>query len=174
MLAAVTITLSLVLSLSAAKPWSGYDAAYAQPMAYAVPSYDVHDVVSDHWSSISLKDCQVKVTYSFNELQTKIVDYDYAVNDYYGNEQMRQEHVEPEKQVGHWSARMADGALHSVTYDANSYGNLAHVVIRSNDYAAPAYAAPAYVAPKMHNYEEQNIYVPQTYAAPQTYAMPTY
>jgi len=121
----------------------------------------------------------VKVTYSFNELQTKIVDYDYAVNDYYGNEQMRQEHVEPEKQVGHWSARMADGALHSVTYDANSYGNLAHVVIRSNDYAAPAYAAPAYaapayVAPKMHNYEEQNIYVPQTYAAPQTYAMPTY
>jgi hypothetical protein len=48
MLAAVTITLSLVLSLSAAKPWSGYDAAYAQPMAYAVPSYDVHDVVSDH------------------------------------------------------------------------------------------------------------------------------
>jgi len=159
----------------------------------------------------------VKVTYSFNELQTKIVDYDYAVNDYYGNEQMRQEHVEPEKQVGHWSARMADGALHSVTYDANSYGNLAHVVIRSNDYAtpaysapvhtysapsysapsysapsysapaysapsysapsysAPAYSAPAYVAPKMHyNYEEQNIYVPQTYAAPQTYAMPTY
>jgi hypothetical protein len=135
------------------------------------------------------------------------VDYDYAVNDYYGNEQMRQEHVEPEKQVGHWSARMADGALHSVTYDANSYGNLAHVVIRSNDYAtpaysapvhtyaapsyaapayaapsyaapaysAPSYSAPAYVAPKMHyNYEEQNIYVPQTYAAPQTYAMPTY
>ena len=115
-------------------------------------------------------------------MQTKIVDYDYAVNDYYGNEQMRQEHVEPEKQVGHWSARMTDGALHSVTYDANSYGNLAHVVIRSNDYAAPSYsapvhtyAAPSYVAPKMHyNYEEQNIYVPQTYAAPQTYAMPTY
>ena len=108
---------------------------------------------------------------------------------------MRQEHVEPEKQVGHWSARMADGAIHSVTYDANSYGNLAHVVVRSNDYATPAYSAPsyaapsyaapsyatpsysapAYVAPKMHyNYEEQNIYVPQTYAAPQTYAMPTY
>ena len=108
---------------------------------------------------------------------------------------MRQEHVEPEKQVGHWSARMADGAIHSVTYDANSYGNLAHVVVRSNDYAtpaysassysapsyaapsyaAPSYSAPAYVAPKMHyNYEEQNIYVPQTYAAPQTYAMQTY
>ena len=123
---------------------------------------------------------------------------------------MRQEHVEPEKQVGHWSARMADGAIHSVTYDANSYGNLAHVVVRSNDYATPAYSAssysapsyaapsyaapsyaapsyaapsyatpsysaPASVAPKMHyNYEEQNIYVPQTYAAPQTYAMPTY
>jgi hypothetical protein len=58
MLAAVTITLSLVLGLSAAKP-TGYDnvysqpmtysnpMTYAQPMAYAAPSYDVHDVVSD-------------------------------------------------------------------------------------------------------------------------------
>jgi hypothetical protein len=58
MLAAVTITLSLVLSLSAANP-TGYDnvysqpmtyghpMTYAQPMAYAAPSYDVHDVVSD-------------------------------------------------------------------------------------------------------------------------------
>jgi len=51
MLAAVTITLSLVFSLSAAKP-TGYDhysqpMTYAQPMAYAAPSYDVHDVVSD-------------------------------------------------------------------------------------------------------------------------------
>jgi hypothetical protein len=58
MLAAVTITLSLVLSLGAAKP-TGYDnayaqpmtyaqqMAYAQPMTYAAPSYDVHYVVSD-------------------------------------------------------------------------------------------------------------------------------
>jgi hypothetical protein len=51
MLAAVTIALSLVLGLSAAKP-TGYDNAYtqpmsyAQPMTYAAPSYDVHDVVS--------------------------------------------------------------------------------------------------------------------------------
>jgi len=75
---------------------------------------------------------------------TKIVDYDYAVNDYYGNEQMRQEHVEPGKQVGHWSARMADGAMETVSYEAGPYGNLEHIVIRSNDYAAPvhSYAAP--------------------------------
>ena len=119
------------------------------------------------------------------------MDYDYAVNDYYGNEQSRQEHVEPGRQTGYWNARMADGAMHSVTYDANDYGNLAHVIVRQNNYAAPAYSAPvhtyatpsysapsysapAYVAPKMHyNYEEKNIYVPQTYAAP-SYSAPAY
>ena len=110
---------------------------------------------------------------------------------------MRQEHVEPGKQVGHWSARMADGAMETVTYEAGPYGNLEHIVIRSNDYAAPvhsyaaptysapaysapSYSAPAYhpqtyVAPKMHyNYEEKNIYVPHTYAAPQSYAVPSH
>ena len=119
------------------------------------------------------------------------MDYDYAVNDYYGNEQSRQEHVEPGRQTGYWNARMADGAMHSVTYDANDYGNLAHVIVRQNSYAAPAYSAPAqtyatssysapsysapsYAAPKMHyNYEEKNIYVPQTYAAP-SYSAPAY
>ena len=129
------------------------------------------------------------------------MDYDYAVNDYYGNEQSRQEHVEPGRQTGYWNARMADGAMHSVTYDANDYGNLAHVIVRQNSYAAPAYSAPvqtyatpsysapaysapsysapaysapSYVAPKMHyNYEEKNIYVPQTYAAP-SYSAPAY
>ena len=122
------------------------------------------------------------------------MDYDYAVNDYYGNEQSRQEHVEPGRQTGYWNARMADGAMHSVTYDANDYGNLAHVIVRQNNYAAPsysapsystptysapsysapAYSAPSYVAPKMHyNYEEKNIYVPQTYAAP-SYSAPAY
>ena len=129
-------------------------------------------------------------------MKTKIVDYDYAVNDYYGNEQSRQEHVEPGRQTGYWNARMADGAMHSVTYDANDYGNLAHVIVRQNSYAAPAYSAPvhtyaapsysapsystpsysapSYVAPKMHyNYEEKNIYVPQTYAAP-SYSAPAY
>ena len=119
------------------------------------------------------------------------MDYDYAVNDYYGNEQSRQEHVEPGRQTGYWNARMADGAMHSVTYDANDYGNLAHVIVRQNNYAAPAYSAPVHTyaapsysapsysapssaAPKMHyNYEEKNIYVPQTYAAP-SYSAPAY
>ena len=99
-----------------------------------------------------------------------------TLNDYYGNEQTRQEYVAPGKQNGYWNARMADGAIHSVTYDANDYGNLAHVVVRQNNYAAPAYSAPvqtyaapvysapAYAAP-MH-YEENNVYAPQTYSAP--------
>ena len=124
------------------------------------------------------------------------MDYDYAVNDYYGNEQSRQEHVEPGRQVGYWNARMADGAMHSVRYDANDYRNLVHVIVRQKNYTSPAYStpvqtyaapsysalsystpsysAPAYVAPKMHyNYEEKNIYVPQTYAAP-SYSAPAY
>jgi hypothetical protein len=85
------------------------------------------------------------------------VDYDYAVNDYYGNEQTRQEYVAPGKQDGYWNARMADGAIHSVNYDANDYGNLAHVVVRQSSYAAPVqtYAAPSY-------------------SASQTYSAPTY
>ena len=114
------------------------------------------------------------------------MDYDYAVNDYYGNEQARQEHEEYGKKIGYWNARMADGAIHSVNYDANDYGNLAHVIVRQNSYAAPAnsapaqthaapsysapsYSAPSYTAPKTHyNYEEKNIYGSKSYTAPKT------
>jgi len=226
MLTTMNALLCLALSCMgfvSGKPSDGYAAAtptYSQPMsyeqpAYAEPSYDVQDV-------------------------TKIVDYDYAVNDYYGNEQTRREHVEPGKQIGHWTARMADGALETVDYEAGAYGNLAHVVVRQSSYPtstyaaaqptystphsvykrsvsygapsymsytapkmastyaapsyghsmykrsasydSPSYAAPAQtysapaaayvkVAPKVHyNYEEKNIYVPQTYAAPASYA----
>ena len=74
----------------------------------------------------------------------KVVDYDYAVNDYNGNEQTRREHVEPEKQVGDWSARMADGAMHTVKYEAGPYGNLAHVIVRHDSYATPTYKHSAY------------------------------
>ena len=73
-----------------------------------------------------------------------MVDYDYAVNDYNGNEQTRREHVEPEKQVGDWSARMADGAMHTVKYEAGPYGNLAHVIVRHDSYATPTYKHSAY------------------------------
>ena len=96
------------------------------------------------------------------------MDYDYAVNDYKGNEQASKEYMKSGNQVGEWSARMADGAIHSVSYEANDYGNLAHVVVRQSSYAAPAYSAPTYVAPKTHfNYEEKN--VPQAYTAPHSY-----
>jgi len=119
------------------------------------------------------------------------VDYDYAVNDYYGNEQTRREHVEPGKQIGHWTARMADGALETVDYEAGAYGNLAHVVVRQSSYptstyaaAQPTYSTPhsvyrrsvsygapsymSYTAPKMH-------YAAPSYIAPaSTYAAPSY
>ena len=95
-----------------------------------------------------------------------MVDYDYAVNDYYGNEQTRQEHVEPGKQVGQWTARMADGAMQSVTYEANDYGYQANVVISKDDYSAPAYSAPVknYAAPA---------YAATSYSAP-SYSSPSH
>ena len=108
----------------------------------------------------------------FLNLQTKIVDYDYAVNDYYGNEQTRREHVEPNRQIGEWTARMADGAMESVTYEAGPYGNLAHVIVRQNSYAAPVYTAPApvYTAPAPVYTAPAPVY---TAPAP-VYSAPTY
>ena len=67
----------------------------------------------------------------------KTANYDYAVNDYYGNEQTRREYIEPGKQVGHWTARMA-GAVKTSSYQAGTYGNLAHVIVRHDSYAPPA------------------------------------
>ena len=101
------------------------------------------------------------------------MDYDYAVNDYYGNEQTRQEHVEPGKQVGHWTARMADGAMQSVTYEANDYGYQANVVISKDDYSASANSAPvqAYSAP-VKNYAAP-AYAATSYSAP-SYSSPSY
>jgi hypothetical protein len=68
---------------------------------------------------------------------------DYTINDYNGNVQTRKEHVDSSKQVGEWSARMADGAVETVSYEANDHGYLAHVVIRTGDSAAPADSTPA-------------------------------
>ena len=94
------------------------------------------------------------------------MDYDYAVNDYYGNEQSKREHIEPGKAVGEYRTRMADGTLQIVSYDSDDYGHKANVETLPGQvaYAAPVdtYAAPAvdtYVAPV------------DTYAAPvNTYA----
>ena len=115
----------------------------------------------------------------FLNLQTKIVDYDYAVNDYYGNEQTRREHVEPNRQIGEWTARMADGAMESVTYEAGPYGNLAHVIVRQNSYAAPVYTAPApvYTAPAPVYTAPAPVYTAPApvYTAPApVYSAPTY
>ena len=94
------------------------------------------------------------------------MDYDYAVNDYYGNEQSKREHIEPGKAVGEYRTRMADGTLQIVSYDSDDYGHRANVETlpgQVDTYAAPVdtYAAPVdtYAAPV------------DTYAAPvNTYA----
>ena len=64
-----------------------------------------------------------------------------------GNEQSRLEYVEPGKQVGNWTVRFADGALQSVTYEANDNGFLANVVMQKDGTAAPADLAPVEPAP---------------------------
>ena len=68
---------------------------------------------------------------------------DYTINDYNGNEQTRKEQVDSSKQVGEWSARMADGAIETVSYEANEHGYLAHVVVRLGDSAASSDSTPA-------------------------------
>ncbi len=106
------------------------------------------------------------------------------MDDYYGNEQTRREHVEPGKQVGHWTARMADGALETVDYEAGAYGNLAHVVVRQSSYAGPTYVGAgstystphsvyrrsvSYGAPSDNSYHR-----PTSYAAPKIHYATTY
>ena len=109
------------------------------------------------------------------------MDYDYTVNDYYGNEQTRREHVEPGKQIGHWTARMADGALETVDYEAGAYGNLAHVVVRQSSYPTSTYAAaqPTYSTPHSVYKRSVSYGAPSymSYTAPKmasTYAAPSF
>ena len=116
-------------------------------------------------------------------MQVKITDYDYAVNDYYGNEQTRREHIEPGKQVGHGTARMAGGAM-KTNYEAGAYGNLAHVIVRHSYFAptstyeapAPAYSAPApaYSAPAPAYTALAPAYSHESYTEPSAYETPEY
>ena len=124
----------------------------------------------------------------------KIVDYDYAVNDYYGNEQSKREHIEAGKQTGEYRTRLANGDLQIVNYDSgDEYGHRATVENIPKDHPAPeymgykapvaatatsamtdAYTAPAmtdtYAAPAMTSYSSAPSY---TTPAPYSHASST-
>lgn len=60
----------------------------------------------------------------------KIVDFDYAFNDYEGNSQSRREHIEGGKQSGEYRTLLADGHLQIVTYESGGeHGHMAKVEI---------------------------------------------
>ena len=108
--------------------------------------------------------------------QVKIVDFDYGIDDRYGNEQTRREHSEPGKQVGSWMVKLTDPTLQarqSVDYEAGAYGNLAHVVIHQQSHTEPAYpaSAPAYPAPHSA-YKRSVSYGAPSYSQPMSYAAP--
>ena len=55
------------------------------------------------------------------------MDYDYAVNDYYGNEQSRSETHENELTRGKYTVNLPDGRKQIVTYEADQNGYRADV-----------------------------------------------
>ena len=69
---------------------------------------------------------------------------------------------------------IALGLAQGFKVDRDDHVSSSKAPAQSYSAPSPSYSAPSYVAPKMHyNYEEKNIYVPQTYAAP-SYSAPAY
>ncbi len=96
----------------------------------------------------------VKTLYIFQMLssflwQKQIVNYEYAINDYYGNEQSKKETIDGDTAVGEYKTLLPDGKRQIVTYESGPYGHQANVAYeegKSGDYypaPAPAYEAPA-------------------------------
>ena len=117
-------------------------------------------------------------------LKKQIVNYEYAINDYYGNEQSKKETIDWDTAVGEYKTLLPDGRRQTVTYDAGPNGYLANVAYdESKDtstYAAPApapstvsYATPApemvYTSAPMVEYATPAP-VTQVYMAPVTEA----
>lgn len=76
------------------------------------------------------------------------MDYDYAINDYMGNDYSKREHIESDTAKGEYKTLLPNGDVEIVTYDSGPYGHFANVrtIKASKAPSAPAYttAAPAY------------------------------
>lgn len=73
----------------------------------------------------------------------KIVDYEYSIDDSYGNEQSKREHIEDGTAVGEYRTRLPDGSLQIVSYTASPEGYKANVQTLSgaNEYSASGEAS---------------------------------
>ena len=73
--------------------------------------------------------------------QKQIVSYEYAINDYYGNEQSKKETIDGDTAVGEYKTLLPDGKRQIVTYESGPNGHQANVAYedgKSGDYSSPA------------------------------------
>ena len=102
------------------------------------------------------------------------MSYEYAVNDYYGNEQSKKETIDGDTAVGEYKTLMADGRRQTVTYNADANGYLANVAYDESKgttlYSAPP-APPTYATPATVEYvaavTPAPVYAPAAYETPE-------
>ncbi|KAI9554194.1 hypothetical protein GHT06_019466 [Daphnia sinensis] len=105
----------------------------------------------------------------------KIVNYEYAIDDYYGNKHSKKEKIDGETAVGEYKTLLPDGKEQTVTYESGPYGHLANVAYTEGQTSAPAYEAPT-PAPVYSTPAPAPVYetpAPTTTAAP-AYQAPAY
>ena len=81
------------------------------------------------------------------EWKKQIVNYEYAIDDYYGNKHSKKETIDGDTAVGEYKTLLPDGKQQVVTYESGPYGHQANVNYEEGGYMAPAetYApAPSY------------------------------
>jgi len=108
------------------------------------------------------------------------VSYEYAINDYYGNEQSKKETIDGDTAVGEYKTLMPDGRRQTVTYNAGADGYLANVAYdeskATTSYSAPptapaqTYSTPAATVEYAPAVTPAPVYTPAAYETPeQTY-----
>lgn len=86
------------------------------------------------------------------ERQKQIVNYEYAIDDYYGNKHSKKEKIDGDTAVGEYKTLLPDGKQQVVTYESGPDGHKANVNYEEGGYVAPVDtyyppAAPSYETP---------------------------
>ena len=92
------------------------------------------------------------------ERQKQIVNYEYAIDDYYGNKHSKKEKIDGDTAVGEYKTLLPDGKQQVVTYESGPDGHKANVNYEEGGYVAPVDtyyppAAPSYETPAPATYE---------------------
>ncbi|XP_057372207.1 cuticle protein 19-like [Daphnia carinata] len=124
----------LVALIAAALANSAYPGSTYPPSSYNRPSYTAS-------------------TYETREYATQPYDFNWAVNDGYGNDYSHSESSDSKVTTGSYRVLLPDGRVQIVTYKADSYGYTADVKYDGEakyptaSYSARSYSAPLYTAP---------------------------